>query len=204
MSQSPNIAVLIPAAGASRRVGTPKQLLKWGSSTLLGHAIETAQQLDICEIVVVLGAFSEKIETEIKKYAIQTKVNKSWESGLGSTIAIGIDHLIQSDKNFDAVLIMLADQPLIIPYYLNAMIDQFEAGKKQIIASRYREGKFGVPALFDRNYFLELTLLKDDQGAKKLIEKHFEYVSSVDMNPLISDIDTLEDYQKMYAANHQL
>lgn len=203
MDKFPNIAVLIPAAGASKRIGMPKQLLKWGPSNLLGHAIETAQKLEAGAIVVVLGAYFEKIESEIKKYDIQTLVNTSWELGLGSTIAVGLDHLIRNEKDFDAVLIMLPDQPLIVPYYLRCMMQEFEPGQKQIIASRYAEGKFGVPALFDNHYFLELTLLQDDQGAKKLIAKHAQRVSSLDMNPLIADIDTLEDYNKMYDANHQ-
>ncbi|MBT8273801.1 MAG: nucleotidyltransferase family protein [Bacteroidia bacterium] len=203
MAKSQHIAVLIPAAGASKRIGAPKQLLKWSTSNLLGHSIETAQALEAKEIIVVLGAYFEKIKSEINQYKVQILENRSWELGLGSTIAVGIDHLIQSKESFDAVLIMLPDQPLIVPYYLQSMINKFESGKKQIIASQYAEGKFGVPALFDSHYFLELTLLQDDQGAKKLMEKHLDRVSSLNMNPLISDIDTLDDYNKMYAANHQ-
>lgn len=203
MPTTANIVILIPAAGASRRIGSPKQLLKWGDSTLIRHAIETAGELNQKKILVVLGAYYDRIKPEIEGFDIQILKNEKWEYGLGSSIAMGADFLFKSGDNFSGALVLLVDQPLIVPSYLKAMIDQFQVGKKQIIASSYGNEKFGVPAIFDKSYFKELSLLNDDRGAKDLIKKYSKYVSSVDIIPLVTDIDTEEDYDKIYKANHQ-
>ena len=198
-----NIAILIPAAGASKRIGSPKQLLKWGDSTLIEHAIETAKELNQKKILVVLGAYFERIKPQIEKSDIQILLNEDWENGLGSSIAIGTDSLLKSGDTFSGLLVLLPDQPLIVPFYLKSMIEEFKAGKNQIIATSYGQGKFGVPAIFDKSYFKELATLRDDRGAKDIIKKYYKFVSSVDIIPLINDIDTEEEYDKIYKANHQ-
>jgi molybdenum cofactor cytidylyltransferase len=198
-----NIALLIPAAGASRRLGSPKQLLKWGDSTLIGCAIETAKKLGQKEIVVVLGAYYDKIKLEIDNRSIQILKNEDWEEGLGSSIAVGVEYLQNKGDTCDAVLVFLPDQPLIVPSYLKLMIEKFRPGENQIIATKYGNEKYGVPALFDKNYFPKLRALTDDRGAQKLIKQSAKFVTTVDINPLISDIDTEEDYVKIYKANHQ-
>lgn len=198
-----NIAILIPAAGASRRIGTPKQLLKWGNSTLLGHAIETAEQLNPSEIIVVLGAYYDKIKGEIDHNPIKILKHENWENGLGSSIAFGVKHILTNANQFDAVLIYLPDQPLIVSKYLIEMANKFKFEDHKIIATSYGNEKFGVPAIFDKTYFEELEALKDDEGAKKLIEKYSESATSLDISPLIADIDTEEDYKILYDSNHQ-
>ena len=198
-----NIVILIPAAGASRRLGSPKQLLKWGDSTLLSHTIETVEELGQKEIIVVLGAYFDKIKSEIENRSVHILKNEDWKNGLGSSIAVGVEYLLNDNRNFDAVLIMLADQPLITSKYLKAMVGKFRADENQIIATVYGKGKYGVPALFDKKYFNQLQKLTDDRGAQELIKRLTKFVTSVDVNPLIVDIDTEEDYKKIYAANHQ-
>jgi molybdenum cofactor cytidylyltransferase len=198
-----NIAILIPAAGASRRLGSPKQLLKWGDSTLISHAIETAEELDQNQIVVVLGAYYDKIKPEINNRSVQIRKNKDWENGLGSSIAVGVEYLSKNGKTCDAILVFLPDQPLINPLYLKMMIEKFRVGENQIIATAYGNGKYGVPALFDKYYFEKLSKLTDDRGAQELIKQSAKFVTSTDINPLIADIDTEEDYNKIYKANHQ-
>ncbi|MFT4668915.1 MAG: molybdenum cofactor cytidylyltransferase [Flavobacteriaceae bacterium] len=203
MPSESNIVIIIPAAGASRRIGSPKQLLKWGDSTLISHAIDTAEELGQKEIVLVLGAYYDKIKAEIDNRSIQTLKNEDWENGLGSSIAAGVEYLVKSLDTCDAVLILLPDQPLIVPFYLKTMIDKFKVGENQIIATKYGSGKYGVPALFDKKYFEKLRGLTDDRGAQELIKQSAKFVTTVDINPLISDIDTEEDYKKIYKANHQ-
>jgi molybdenum cofactor cytidylyltransferase len=198
-----NIAILIPAAGASRRLGSPKQLLKWGDSTLLLHAIETAKILVQKEIIVVLGAYYDKIKPELHKSSIQILKNEDWEKGLGSSISVGVGYLQNSGVTYDAVLILLPDQPLVVPLYLKTMIEKFKVGENQIIATAYGTEKYGVPALFDKKYFEKLRGLIDDRGAQELIKQSAKFVTSIDIIPLISDIDTKEDYNKIYKASHQ-
>lgn len=202
MFRKPNIAILILAAGDSTRMGTPKQILKWKNTTLLGHAIETVQELKTSKLIVVLGANYEMIKAKIDYYQVEVLVNESWELGLGSSIAFGVNHLLKSETNFDAVFIMLADQPLIDSSYLNRVLDMYEIGKCQIIATSYKGEKQGVPVLFDAIYFEELSQLNDDKGAKRILQKYFKNVSAISADNLVSDIDTLEDYERLYKANH--
>lgn len=203
MFRKSNIAILILAAGDSSRLGTPKQLLKWKNTTLLGHAIETAQELKTSKLIVVLGANYNLISTKINNYEVAVLVNESWEKGLGSSIAFGVNHLLKSDTNFDAVFIILADQPLIDSAYLNKVLDKYEMGKRQIIATSYKGGKQGVPVLFDAIYFEELSQLNDDKGAKVILQKYSKNVSAISADNIVSDIDTLEDYQRLYNINHR-
>lgn len=193
---------MILAAGASTRMGSPKQLLAWKGTTLLGYAIEQAQKLD-SEIFVVLGANFSKIKASIKHYPIHVLNNKQWEKGLGSSIAFGVNYMLKNKLNFDAILIMLADQPLINENYLRTLIHEFSTKKSKIVASLYENDKQGVPVLFDKIYFDELSNLNDDKGAKALLKKHANNVSLVNAEAIVSDIDTLEEYQKLYDAIHK-
>ena len=198
-----NIAIVISAAGTSKRMGTPKQLLKWGTTTLLEHAIETALQLNGNETIVVLGANFNQIKKQIDSQNSVILNHSGWESGLGSSIAFGIKYLLQSNSKADGVLIMLADQPLIDVQYLKLMVAAFEPSKGHIVATSYDRKKQGVPALFDKTYFDELIQLQDDKGAKTIIEKHVASILTLSAPVNITDIDTPEDYETLYRANHQ-
>lgn len=183
-------------------MGEPKQLLPWKNTFLLSHAINTAIQLDNSKTYVVLGANQELIKSKIQHNNIKVVFNKNWTLGLGSSIALGAKSIIESEQKFDGALIMLADQPLIDSNYLDSLIKQFKIGSNQIVASTYETNKLGVPALFDACYFEELSRLNENKGAKKVISKHIENIISVNANKQIVDIDTKEDYEKLYKANH--
>ncbi|HMC01970.1 MAG TPA: nucleotidyltransferase family protein [Flavobacteriaceae bacterium] len=202
MSDKLNIAILILAAGESKRMGTPKQLLKWKNTTLLGHTIQVSETLNL-KTFVVLGANFEEIKNSISSRSIQILNHENWKNGLGSSIAFGVDYIFKNELDIEAILIVLADQPLINSEYLNSMISVFEKGKNQIIASSYKDGKKGVPVLFDKIYFKELAQLSNDKGAKRLIEKYTDKVVLLNAESMVSDIDTLEDYNGLYQANHQ-
>ena len=159
-----NIAVVVLAAGASRRMGAPKQLLSWGSDTLLAHAIKTVIGTQASKVIVVLGANYESIAASIKKLPVTLLKNKNWELGLGKSIAFAVSTILESNEDFDAVLITLADQPLIGSVFLNGFFKHYRSNKNQIIATSYGSEKKGVPVLFDKAYFKELTLLSDDNG----------------------------------------
>ena len=183
-------------------MGEPKQLLPWKNTFLLNHIINTAIQLDNSKTYVVLGANHEFIKSNIQRDDINIIHNENWELGLGSSIAFGITSIMKSEYKFDGVLIILGDQPLINLSYLKILCSKFTYGNNQIIASTYEGKKIGVPALFDMVYFDELSKLNEDKGAKKIINEHIAYVVGLDASTLIADIDTIEDYKKLYKANH--
>lgn len=184
-------------------MGAPKQLMPWGDSTLLGHAVDTAVQLPTDKVGVVLGANSEEIKETITHDRVVVFEHPQWEDGLGTSIAYGVTQLFVKTPQIDGVLILLADQPLISLGYLHSIIRGFELGKQQIIATSYDEKKQGVPALFDKFYLDELTKLKGDKGAKKILQKYSAKVTLHSAEGQLADIDTLDDYRTLYMANHQ-
>jgi molybdenum cofactor cytidylyltransferase len=201
--QKPNIAILILAAGESSRMGTPKQLLKWKNTTLLEHAIATAQKAKASKTITVLGANYQVIKAKINHDKVEILKNDNWELGLGNSIAFGVNNILKRDANFNAILVMLVDQPLIDSAYLNSILEKYEKGMSQIIATSYKGKKQGVPVLFDAIYFKELSQLYDDKGAKTILQKHSEKVLAINADNRVSDIDTLEDYERLYNAIHQ-
>ena len=184
-------------------MGEPKQLLPWKNTFLLNHVINTASQLDNSESYIVLGANYQLIKSKLGHDNVNIIQNNNWELGLGSSIAFGITSIMKSENKFDGVLIMLSDQPLINSNYLKTLSRKFESGNNQIIASTYETKKIGVPALFDKIYFDELSKLNEDKGAKKVIVNYIDNVITIDANQLFTDIDTQEEYKKLYHANHQ-
>ncbi len=191
-----NVAIVILAAGASSRMGRTKQLLPWKDTTLLGNAICKAKASDANSVVVVLGANATQIQIGITENDLEIVENKRWASGLGSSIACGTDFLIKKKNRPNGILIMLADQPLIDTAYLNAMMATFNPEQEVIIATAY-ENRAGVPALFSQNYYKKLTKLDDDSGAKKIIDRHIENVSILNLGQKTVDIDTKSDYEDL-------
>jgi molybdenum cofactor cytidylyltransferase len=185
------IAVLLLAAGSSSRMGIAKQLLPVGDTTLLGIAIATALQSNANKVHCVLGANAEVIKQSISKYNIEFILNTNYKTGLSSSIVAGIDHL--TNQNFDAVLIMLGDQPLIKTEYLNEMIATFKNYDETIIASNYNN-TFGVPSIIPKIYYNQLLKLKGDKGAKDFLNSNDKTIISLENTDLM-DIDTLKEYQ---------
>jgi molybdenum cofactor cytidylyltransferase len=196
LSKSKIITTLIMAAGGSSRMGEPKQLLPWKGATLIEKSIDKALQLQMPKPIVVLGANSERIASKIESYPVKIIRNPNWERGLGNSIAFGVNY-IQNNHQVDGVLVILADQPLINASYLKVMLDLFETKKHQIIATKYNNGKLGVPVLFDASYFQELSRIEGDKGAKSILEKYSNLVIITEVTTNIFDVDTKEDYNEL-------
>ena len=202
MPKQSKIVILILAAGSSSRMGSPKQLLKWKNSNLLNHTICKATELNAKKIIVVLGANADMIIPEIDHKEVKTLINKDWENGLGSSISVGVNYILQSSSGIDGLLIMLADQPLIEHDHYLKLMNAFSSGNKAIITTEYNDNKRGVPALFSKIYFKDLIDLNSDFGAKQLFKKYPESLISVKNEKSRFDIDTPEQYQNLYRAYH--
>lgn len=196
------LAVLILAAGNSSRMGVPKQLLKWKTSTLLQHAIDTVKQVDHDKAVLVLGAHFDDITSQMDTSGVTVVYNEHWEKGLGNSISCGMNFIIESLSQIDSVLILLADQPLIDADFLNDMINTHHLYSDHIICTQYENHKKGVPALFNKTYFEELSQLNHDKGARELLNKQSRNILFLDGTALISDIDTMEQYETLYKRFH--
>jgi molybdenum cofactor cytidylyltransferase len=195
------IAVVVLAAGASKRMGKPKQLLQWDNETLISHTIRTALKLKTGHVYVVLGANFQLIEKTINHFPITILNNKNWERGLGASIGVASKYIQRQKPETDALLFVLADQPFITASYLNDIILSFSPNENQIIASAYENQKFGVPALFDSSYFKKLGLLKDDFGAKDVLKANESFVKVLIPPVKNVDLDSKEDYERLYKEN---
>ncbi|MBC7401009.1 MAG: nucleotidyltransferase family protein, partial [Mucilaginibacter sp.] len=156
-------ALIILAAGASSRMGFPKQTLLYKGRTLLEITIEAGLKSKCRPVTVVLGANSEKIEPGIKDYPINIIHNPDWETGMGSSIALAIKG-IQNDTSINQAVIMLCDQPFVTSRLIDSMLYKQQETNKRIIACNYKD-TIGVPVLFNRALFDELIGLQGQEGA---------------------------------------
>ena len=197
------IPILLLAAGASSRMGVPKQLLPWGSQTLIEHQINTLLKTGH-PVNVVLGSNSNLVIPVIEKYGVDTFYNTEWESGMGSSISFGICQIIQKFPDADGVLITLLDQPLITTSYFEKMLATYQPGSQKILVSHSTSGWTGVPVLFDKCYFKELAKLSNDEGAKKITKRHEESVNFLEGAELLEDMDTFKTYQQLLSKFNNL
>ena len=193
------IAILILAAGESKRMYGIKQVLPWKNTTLLGNAIEQAIQSKGNMVYVVLGAHANQIAPTIAHYNIQTIENKNWKNGLGHTIACGVGYLKENQGYYDAILITLADQPFLTADYYNLLIDSYTQKEAKIIASEMNNMP-SVPAIFDAVYFEKLSQLNQDQGAKEILIAAQKEVFVLRADANLMDVDTQIEYEKVYAS----
>lgn len=196
-----NIATIILAAGASSRLGQPKQLLEFKGKTLIRHAAETALATKCKPVIVVTGALHEELLSELKGLDIIAVHNDDWQKGMSTSIITGIGKA--QEYNTEAVLIMLCDQPLITSGHLNALCSTFSGLEDgPIVATGYHEIS-GVPAVFPRKHFESLTQLQGEQGARELMKVHLTSLITVPFIQASIDVDTTEDYEKLKLGTNQ-
>ena len=189
----PNVHALILAAGGSRRLGRPKQLLRWQGRTLLERAVDCARRVVPGRVIVVLGAEAALIRATLNEDRIETVQNGAWHEGIASSISVGIEALPASAE---AVLILLCDQPLVDSAHLAAMLDAWRNEPNRIVASQYNS-TCGVPALFPAMYFERLKALTGDKGAQPLLVEFDRNVAKIPFTRAALDIDTRSDFERL-------
>lgn len=188
------LGVIILAAGSSARMGQSKQLLLIKNEPLLLRTVNTVIDSGIKNIVVVLGAHSKEHHSIIKHLPVEIVFNDSWQKGMGNSLKAGLRNLIEKSPNTESVLILVCDQPLLNSPHIQRLKDYSRSREKDIVASSYA-GTLGVPVLFSRALFDQLLNLRDEHGAKKIIESNQERVVAVPFPEGETDLDTPEDYR---------
>jgi molybdenum cofactor cytidylyltransferase len=187
------IHATILAAGESLRLGSPKQLLLYQGTSLIRYLAKTALDSRAHKVSVVIGAHAQKIRDEISHLPLSIISNPKWNEGISSSIRAAVETL---GPNAAAILFLLSDQPLVSTPILNALVDSFRRYSDRIAASAY-SNTVGVPALFPKGYFHELAGLTGDAGAKTVILRHMDSVSTIPFPEGAVDVDTLSDLKKL-------
>ena len=192
MAEDFRCALVLLAAGASTRMGQPKQLLPVAGRPLLRHVAEAAVAAPVAPVVVVLGAFAAEIAPCLEGLPVQIVINPDWPEGIGSSLRAGIAALQAVGPAVDGVVVALADQPDFSAAQVSRLIAAQRATARSIVASQYR-GVLMPPALFTAAHFPELLALQGEAGARPLLQSHRDRLATV---PLATgrDLDTPADY----------
>lgn len=194
--------ILLLAAGSSTRMGTPKQLLPFGGSTLLGRAAETALSAGAVATIVVLGTGDTRMREGLRGLPVDIFFNEHAGEGMAGSLAGGLRQLTTAHPEADGVLVMVCDQPFVSRAHLRALIDAQNRSGKRIAFSRYGLSG-GVPALFHRDLFDALLRITGDRGAKRLINQYPEDSIPVSFPLGVVDIDTPEAYETALRTRSQ-
>ena len=186
---SAGLHVLVMAAGASTRLGQPKQLVKLGGRPALHRVVANAVSLAGHAVTVVLGAHAREMTHLLAHSPASTVVHRGWEEGLGSSIRFGVASLPPASS---AALIVLGDQVAITADDLRRLASAW-GGEESVIAASVYDQRLGVPAIFPRICFPELAELRGDQGARLVLERNQYRITRVPMSNAAVDLDTPED-----------
>jgi molybdenum cofactor cytidylyltransferase len=182
------------AAGGSRRLGAPKQLVRFRGSTLVRRAVEAARDSRCESVAVVVGAERDRVAAELEGTGASVVENPAWREGLSTSIAAGVR--AAGTGSPDAFLILVADQPHVSAAVLDRLLDLYDGSPGGRAACLYA-GSAGVPAVFGRGHANALTRLSGDRGARELLSGA----------PLLAwedgavDVDTAEDLEALSRAD---
>jgi molybdenum cofactor cytidylyltransferase len=187
---SRNVTGLVLAAGASQRLGRPKQLLPYDGATLLDHTLETARRCPFDQLLCVLGGGADAVREGVDLRGVEVIENHGFEAGCSSSIAASLGAV---DPRSEVLVLLLGDQPGVRPESVAAMLAG--RGDAPLAACRYDDGR-GHPLAFARSTFAELGALHGDKGVWRLLDRRSADVVDVPVAGRIPiDVDTWDDYQ---------
>jgi molybdenum cofactor cytidylyltransferase len=192
------LAGIVLAAGESRRMGTPKQLLPFGERTILERVVDTLLTAGVGQVIVVLGHLADRVRTVLGDRPVQAIVNGAYRQGMLSSVKCGVQ-AISTDHN--AVLFALGDQPQIDSAVVREVIRAYRAGDAGIVIPRYN-GKKGHPIIINLSRYREAIIdLPDSLGLNALMQEYADDVHLIDVatEDIIHDIDVPEDYTRELA-----
>lgn len=192
------IAAVVLAAGSSRRMGSPKMVLPWGETTVVGQVVCTLASAGVDEIVVVTGGARQLVEAALAKLdcakQVRSVFNSQYAQGeMLSSVQAGLRSL---DESVDAALITLGDQPKIQPVVVEGLLKAYAQGAELVVPSfKMRRGH---PWLVDRRLWHDLLALHGSQTLRDFLGPHANAITylEVETDSVLMDLDTPEDYQR--------
>jgi molybdenum cofactor cytidylyltransferase len=186
------ISGLVLAAGGSRRLGRPKQLLPYRDGTLLGHVVATARGCGFDQLVVAIGGAADEVRATVDLSGADVVVNDAYGEGCSSSIAAAL-RVVKGD----VLVLMLGDQPGVTAQTVRALVAG--RGDAPLAVCRYDDGR-GHPIAFGRSTFADLAALHGDKGVWRLLDHAGDNVREVAIAGAVPlDVDTEADYAAVLA-----
>jgi molybdenum cofactor cytidylyltransferase len=191
-------AGVILAAGASRRMGEPKQLLEVRGMLLLEVSVRVACASHLDEVVVVLGARAEEIAAVVDFGRARVVVNPDHEQGMSTSLRAGIASL---GADIARAMVILGDQPDVSASLLDRLLEIHQASGLPAAALSF-DGLLHPPVVLAREMWAGLEALEGDIGLRAVVRAHPELVAALPVDrpgghPI--DIDTREDFERLVA-----
>jgi molybdenum cofactor cytidylyltransferase len=184
------VAGLVLAAGGSKRLGRPKQLLPFGTATLLDHTVATARGCAFDQLLVAVGGAADSVREQVDLSGADVVVNDAYGDGCSSSIAAAMDAL---DPRARLLVLLLGDQPGVTSGTVSALLAG--RGDADLAVCRYDDG-LGHPFCFSRRVFETLRGLHGDKAVWKLVAAGGDAVAKVPVvGPVPIDVDTWSDYE---------
>jgi molybdenum cofactor cytidylyltransferase len=190
------ISAIILAAGQSKRMGQPKMLLPWGTSTVIEHVITTFLNAGIEDVIVVTGGTQEQVEEAISHYPVRTVHNNEYATGeMLSSIQCALRAL---PKQTQAVLIGLGDQPQVQERSVSLICEEYRDSQYSRLIVPSFQMRRGHPWLVARPLWNEILALKPPESLRDFLNRHADEIRYVGVanQSILADLDTPEDYQK--------
>jgi molybdenum cofactor cytidylyltransferase len=182
---------IVLGAGASTRLGRPKQTLPFGDTTLLGHVLRDVEDSSLDRVVLVVGGATAEALAPITPRRAEVVRNDSYGSGCASSLLAGLD----AAGDVMAVMLLLGDMPGVEPAVIDQVASRWDEMRPWAAVTSYR-GVLGHPLVFSKEAFPELREPHGDKAVWKLIERRPERVERIDVDrELPRDVDTWDDYE---------
>jgi molybdenum cofactor cytidylyltransferase len=192
------LAAVVLAAGESRRMGTPKQLLPFGDRTILQCVVDTLLTAGVGEVIVVVGHLADRVRAVLGERPVRAVENALYREGMLSSVKCGVRAI---GAGCDTLLLALGDQPHISAAVVSELMCRYRRGTAGIVIPRYGSKK-GHPIILNVPRYRDAILqLPDDVGLNALIQEYIDDVCLIDMatEDVIRDIDYPEDYSRELA-----
>jgi len=199
MSDPLRCGLILLAAGESRRMGRPKQLLPVGGQTLLRHVVQSLLAAPVAPFVVVLGAHASEITPTLADLPVEIVLNPDWHEGMGSSLRTGVEALQPLTPRLQGVIVCLADQPRLSAKHLESLLMSHRQTGRTIVASVV-QGRPVPPVFFAAEWLPRLLTVRGDQGARSLLQAERDAVGLVPFSDA-TDLDTPCDYTRFVKDN---
>ncbi len=194
---NPQLSILIPAAGASKRLGQSKQLVRYKSVSLIQNAVNIASSIGPGQVIVITGHQASVVKNAVDETPVRWVHNANWSAGMGSSIAAGAAVINQPSA---AVMILLCDQWRLEASDLRLMAETWHSNPDRIICAQANKQNM-PPVIFPTDFLGQLQTLEGENGARDILQSNPELLFPVPLKNALFDLDTAAGLSQLKSYN---